>query len=643
MVEYSPESKTKPETDSVPKVEEKVVSRIYKHEKNFESHVEGVTGSLENLIFSRARIVSQAIYRKRLLVGTIAFIILTTLSGIISPKGKAEVATFYPTACLGGWFNPHNAEGIPETSGEAPGFSLHNSSMFNEDTAGDIYCGSFKGDVPTSTVPIKMTLTISWKSLSEKELHELKDGTSALDVVSTPDVIDATSTATSSVDLTDASSTIDVATTSVENATSTETSISIPEILTEIIKVVTDFLGITDSENKNDTATTTPNIEEASVSSSTDVITPTNETSGIPVTETAPVEIIPAPEAIPVSAPEPVVEFTPSPEPIPEVSSPQSYLYKVGQKILAAAIESVYAVSDVSVTDPVLESKIEVKNEKLDTSEDIKDKEIVVDDTKKEEKVDVALFKENKVATTSEEVSTSTNDILLEVATSTEINIQKNDEILNSSSNLVFEVFYTLNGNDWTSLGKVEEKNLAFNMFEIPIAASSTWEDISNVQIKIQSLNTKLNKKTTILLDGMTLSINYEKGEYDKTVVVQKIDPKSYMMSVVSTNGDIIADVVKDPSQGSVLSVKSNKGGSISIYKVNEESPVYSGGVGSDPLLINSYIFDPGAFTAVLTNRVNGCLNLMADECVQAPMFVGSANFSVDPTFDTPIEFMHGN
>lgn len=107
---------------------------------------------------------------------------------------KADVATFYPTSCLGGWTNPSNAEGEPNVAdGNTITFDKDNSAVLAENTVSNIFCGGFKGDIPKDTYAKKMILTFSWDT--EKNIPAVP--TDALSIPTTdinPEIIEVPST-----------------------------------------------------------------------------------------------------------------------------------------------------------------------------------------------------------------------------------------------------------------------------------------------------------------------------------------------------------------------------------------------------------------------------------------------------------------
>ena len=94
----------------------------------------------------------------------IGLILIVAVFGTYRLTTHATIAILYPTACLGGWVNPHNAEGKPDV---APGadpsnFSATNSAVLSANTISEIYCGSFTGDISENSQPKKILLNFSW-------------------------------------------------------------------------------------------------------------------------------------------------------------------------------------------------------------------------------------------------------------------------------------------------------------------------------------------------------------------------------------------------------------------------------------------------------------------------------------------------
>jgi hypothetical protein len=106
--------------------------------------------------------------------------------------------------------------------------------------------------------------------------------------------------------------------------------------------------------------------------------------------------------------------------------------------------------------------------------------------------------------TTTEETS---GDILVEDVPDQEI-----------SYGLV-EVMYTLDGEEWRSLGFVREEEFNNKNFEIPIEEASEWEDVSRIQIAIRSLPNLDEITPEIYLDSVWLEAEYK---YEEEIIIEE-------------------------------------------------------------------------------------------------------------------------
>ncbi|HRH31659.1 MAG TPA: hypothetical protein PK950_03255, partial [Candidatus Paceibacterota bacterium] len=101
-------------------------------------------------------------------------ILSVLITGLFSESGKAGVANFYATQCLGGWENPSNASGEPTLKEDAEGstFNSNNAAVLNN-TQGDLYCGGFTGSLPENTDPEKISLKIRWTMDDGEVSHDV--------------------------------------------------------------------------------------------------------------------------------------------------------------------------------------------------------------------------------------------------------------------------------------------------------------------------------------------------------------------------------------------------------------------------------------------------------------------------------------
>jgi hypothetical protein len=108
---------------------------------------------------SRAKVLNLAPPHRRLIAAA-AFMLLISAAGatfFITRTLHAETVTFYPDSCLGGWNGVQHAEGKPDVSdfSDPAAFTNDNAAVLPADTGGDIFCGSFAGDIPPDTAPSK--------------------------------------------------------------------------------------------------------------------------------------------------------------------------------------------------------------------------------------------------------------------------------------------------------------------------------------------------------------------------------------------------------------------------------------------------------------------------------------------------------
>jgi len=84
---------------------------------------------------------------------------------------------------------------------------------------------------------------------------------------------------------------------------------------------------------------------------------------------------------------------------------------------------------------------------------------------------------------------------------------RKEDNLSKNLAEGFLEIFYTLDQENWQSLGKVNENNYKDLVFELPI---SDWGSLKNLKIKIEGLMV-FDEQPIVYLDGMWLEVSYEK------------------------------------------------------------------------------------------------------------------------------------
>lgn len=543
-----------------------------------DSTIDGVTKSLNDLVFSYSEHIDKSLQKKHVMMAMSSLVLILVLGSFISPKGKADVSVFYPETCLGGWVNPQYAQGEQQTTSNADEsqFTKDNSAVLPKNTDAEMYCGNFKGKFDQATKPTKIivsfALTKGVDLLLEDTIESgITGGTSSPEmfyVASTTDgsLLLASSTASSTLEVASstggslASSTdmIDIATT-----TSVETSSSSPQE-----GPVT--ASATPSAPLQDTVSAISEVIQSVKESIINLFENNKDTT--PVTDTV---IIPLPEPTPEPAPEPtpVPEATPTPEPTPEPTpspapestlAPTSYVPFLGNTIVSLLFQKVFAqevevapvaqevlpevvpspisapspepvvvpapaqeelVSTTVVSEPQTESATVSPEASSSPIQDVAPAESPTstpsEATTPQEVVEslptevpssptiLELFTSTSsffIATTTE--ATTTEVVSDVTASSTEVTTATTTEE-NHFQNNFLEAFYTFDGVTWTSLGELNEISMKYRTFEIPVTASTSWEEMAQLQVKLVAKK-HLEDTPTIYLDAIKVEVLYE-------------------------------------------------------------------------------------------------------------------------------------
>jgi hypothetical protein len=113
----------------------------------------------------------------------------------------------------------------------------------------------------------------------------------------------------------------------------------------------------------------------------------------------------------------------------------------------------------------------------------------------------------NNTNTNSNEIN-NTNGNESQTATSSHENINQSEQSVlspnQSAPKTLFDIHYTLDGQNWNYLGSINENNWQNLSFDIPV---NNWLDISKIQIKINSLP---DTDYYLYLESMWLEVEYE-------------------------------------------------------------------------------------------------------------------------------------
>ncbi len=494
-----------------------------------DSTIDGVTKSLNDLVFSYSEQVDKSLHKKRILMAISSMVLLLVLGSFISPKGKAESSVFYPETCLGGWINPQYAQGEEETTsnGDAAQFNKNNSAVLPKNTNAEMYCGNFKGTFDTATKPTKIIVSLALTkgpdlSLEDRMEHDVFGTTS-------PSILEGTSTEVHISIPPVSSSSSDFATSSIaeeENnaqATTTETGPEVvnPSTTREVQATSSVLNGII--ESFQDTIDTLFSSDENSSGNTDTVVVPPP----------------PAPEEAPAPQEVPVPQEVPAPE------QPVSLLPSFKASVVTMFFQRAFAQEETSTTDTVTTEVVPppveaIPQEEVKQSAESTAVEAPIETEETFENVDVPT-EDNNIdtpttdttpviegaplvitieASSTPETSSSTVDAsssyigdvtsssTVPQASSTEV-ATTTEEDENQFQNNFLEVLYTFDGVTWTSLGELNEISMKYRTFEIPVTASTSWSDMSHLQIKVVSI-VHTQDTPTVYLDSIKVEVLYD-------------------------------------------------------------------------------------------------------------------------------------
>lgn len=445
---------------------------ISKKFPEMDSTIDGVTKSLNDLVFTYQHHVDKTLQKKHIMMAVSSLALLLVLGSFISPKGKADSSIFYPETCLGGWINPHYAEGELQTTsnGDASSFTKNNSAVLPKNTNAELYCGSFKGKFNRMTKPTKILVSLALTKGDELLLE---------------DRIESESFASSSRDILDTASSTDVSFTLTASTTSEhrEQATSTTSTTTNTSVTSTSSSATPTSEQVSIQEITSPSIIEG-------VLQSLKDTVGTIVTSVTGKEDIPAvtPTSTP-PPPAPQVEKAPdAPSSQAPTTPPTSYFPQASpflgevfsQPILSYLVPKVFAQSEGSAS-TTTDTPISISS----TTSSI---------------ISTPSFSTGTPSVASTSVEEKEPTTLVQIASSTNENQFQNNFL---------EVFYTFDGITWLPLGELNEISMKYRTFEIPVTASTSWSDMSQLQIKIQAKK-HLDETPTIYLDGIKVEVLYD-------------------------------------------------------------------------------------------------------------------------------------
>lgn len=446
------------------------------------SSIDGVTKSLQDLVFSYTDQVDRALQKKHVMMAISSLVLLIVLGSFISPKGKADSSIFYPETCLGGWVNPHLAQGELQTTsnGDESQFTRSNSAILPKNTNAELYCGNFKvhGALDDRTKPKTIIVSLALTKGQDLLLE---------------DTIVGESFASSSQEILDTASSAEVSfTLATTTASSTATVTSETGTSTDDVATSTTAATSTGGESVPQATPATPVSNEEPKSGLGEVLNAVTE-SILDLFNTAPTQADTVVVPPPTEAAPPPADATPQ-----APAEPTSFLLQVQKMLLSYVFQTVFAeeVNPSTSTPEIVapEASLSTDSEVLTVATSTTGTGTTI----------------GEVASSTEVTATSTDG----VASSTDITATSTDETAtttddNQFQNNFLEVFYSFDGVTWTSLGELNEISMKYRTFEIPVTASTSWTDIDKLQMKLVSKK-NIDETPAVYLDGIKVEVLYE-------------------------------------------------------------------------------------------------------------------------------------
>ncbi len=162
-------------------------------------------------------------------------------------------------------------------------------------------------------------------------------------------------------------------------------------------------------------------------------------------------------------------------------------------------------LSNTNINENINESANDSTNENTNTSINESTDQTLNDTNTSDFNPSSSVEMTTEITETSTETSIETSTTITETSTeiSTDLTLEIQENIITTPKSL-FDIHYTLDGQNWNYLGSINENNWQGINFEIPV---NDWLDISKIQIKINSYP---DTDYFLYLESMWLEVEYE-------------------------------------------------------------------------------------------------------------------------------------
>jgi hypothetical protein len=194
----------------------------------------------------------------------------------------------------------------------------------------------------------------------------------------------------------------------------------------------------------------------------------------------------------------------------------------------------------------------------------------------------------------------------------------------------LFEISYTLDGTSWQTLADVTEDTLALGNYSFPDGVLESATDLSNLQIRISRLPAT-NTNEALYVDGMSLQVQYDPSTIINNTV--RVLPKDLSISNISANGGKLSMQSVPGDTQELIHLEGVPGTTVRFYKQNDPNFSVSTALGDgvNELSIDS-INAVGDFVLIDTTEPTGCASLTLLQCRAAAEDLGEVMFTITRT-----------
>ena len=414
--------------------------------------------------------------RSPFIAGLLVIIVVSSIYGTRLLFTRADAIDFNPTSCLGTWQSPHLAQGQPQSINNSLDTITPSNSAIWYGGEKNIFCGNF---IPSDFEPrgtiTDVGLTLIWS-------------------VGIPDI---TPTITETVFSENSSST------EPNSSSTTSTSTTLPTATSTTSSIIN--ASKTSSTTKTNSTTTTP-----ATKPSTTKTTSTSQNSSTTLEKASSTSFWQ--KFIPLALAQETTSTDNSTAPAEPIASPDQEVIPI-ENVSAPPVSITSTTTLITTTTTNTTPPATTSTKAVVTSTEKVDEVPAIKETSPKPKTTTST-----TTTTTGNDSSSTielppiiatiNDSTSSPATGTStIAETSTPQIIPDAPNENFlNVSISLDGTNWEEVGQVNENNWQHFTASLSI---NNWEDLKNLQIKVESIDSTNISPPPVLLDGMFIEVKY--------------------------------------------------------------------------------------------------------------------------------------